>query len=603
MANRALSTLKRAATLLLVGALLPLISLPAQADRPDGPRLSSPEKKEIVNQPHFWWTEVPKAIQYKLEVALDSRFSKVLKTEYTAMNHFIDTSTWPAGSYWWRVKVTQPFESKYSPASSFTRRWLVSDADGAGTEVARPDNVMVEDVSPGLDGLQAATNLIKISWEPVADASYYVVEFDHLEAFDPDSSTVPPGFGESEFSCKTPHTIMTPNYWPGGATEPALPQGAAAGPVFDLIKGEGDCTLPDVGSYAIRVRAVDVTVDGRLLYSLWSDEARNEAEQHAPGATVFTVEGTAPGSPGWTPATQASPADKASYIDTPVLEWDPVSKAAGYKVVIARDPDFTTEVAHFLTSNTRLIPLGRIPEDNADRSYFWYVLPCSEFEQTSATCLSSNTAVNRPGQYRSFVKESLRVDTQAALLQPEPWLHFRWQPFMKTERQTNRELGRSGDSIGGIDFYEIQTRLKGTEWPAVGTMTDLPDLLPENLPFGQYFKWRVRVVDGSGQTRPWSKVREDRAPSAVPDNPVALTARRSAGSTVRLKWKQPRSKYFPVDDYSVYFSFNGKRWRPVTRVKATSIKLKVSRKSRYWFMVAANNTAGQGVPSKAYIGR
>jgi len=588
--------------MLLVGVLLPIAALPAQAERPDGPVLSSPERREVVNQPHFRWSEVPKATQYKLEVSLDSRFSKVLKSEYTSMNRFIDTSTWPAGSYWWRVKVTQPFESKYSTATSFTRRWLVSDSDGNGTEVARPDNVTVENTSGDPNLLQAAVNRIKMSWDPVADASYYVVEFDHLDGFDPDSSTAPPGFGEPEFSCKTPHTIMTPNYWPGSGTEPALPQGGAAGPVFDLIKGEGDCTLPDTGTYAIRVRAVDVTVDGRLLYSLWSDEARDE-EEDVPVATVFTVVGTAPGTAGWTPAQQTSPANKATYIDTPVFEWEPVSGAAGYKVVLARDPDFTTEVAHFLTSNTRLIPLGRIPEDNAERSYYWYVLPCSEFEQTSATCLSSNTVVNRAGKYRSFVKESLKVDTQSAQLQPEPWLHFRWQPFMKTERLANRDLGRSGDSIGGIDFYEIQMRLKGADWPAVGTMTDLPDLLPETLNFGQYFKWRVRVIDGSGQTRPWSKVREDHSPTAVPDNPVALKARRSTNTKVRLTWKQPRSKYFPVEDYSVYFSFNGKRWRPVERVKGTSLSLKVGRKSRYWFMVAANNFAGQGAPSKAYVGR
>lgn len=586
--------------MLLVGALLPIAALPAQAERPDGPTLSAPERKEVVNQPHFWWKEVPKATQYKLEVSLDSRFGKVLKSEYTSMNHFIDTSTWPAGSYWWRVKVTQPFESKYSAASSFTRRWLVSDADGSGTEVARPDNVTIEDAWPD-PNTQAATNRIKISWEPVADASYYIVEFDHLRTEDPDASTVPPGFGESEFSCKTPHTVMTPNYWPGGGSEPALPQGVAAGPVFDLIQGEGDCSLPDVGTYAIRVRAVDVTVDGRLLYSLWSDEARDENDD--PPGTVFTVEGTVPGTPGGTPAQQTSPENGASYIDTPVLEWNPVSGAAGYKVVLARDPDFTTEVAHFLTSNTRLIPLGRIPEDNAERSYYWYVLPCSEFEETNATCLSSNTVVNRAGKYRSFVKESLRVDTQDAQLQPEPWLHFRWQPFMKTERLANRDLGRSGDSIGGIDFYEVQMRLKGTDWPAVGTMTDLPDLLPETLNFGQYFKWRVRVIDGSGQTRPWSGVREDRTPMAVPDNPVAFTVKRSTRVKVHLTWRQPRSKYFPVDDYSVYFSFNGKRWRPVSRVNGTSLKLRVGRKSRYWFMVAANNRAGQGAPSKAYLGR
>ena len=135
-------------------------------------------------------------------------------------------------------------------------------------------------------------------------------------------------------------------------------------------------------------------------------------------------------------------------------------------------------------------------------------------------------------------------------------------------------------------------------------MTDLPDWLPDNLKFGQRFQWRVRIIDGSLQTRPWSDVRSDRTPSAAPDRPAALTATRTTPKRVRLNWKEPDAKYFPVASYAVFYSFDHKEWKSVDPlVKRTSIRLKVGKKTKYWFMVTATSRGGESAPSQVYVPR
>ena len=102
--------------------------------------------------------------------------------------------------------------------------------------------------------------------------------------------------------------------------------------------------------------------------------------------------------------------------------------------------------------------------------------------------------------YRTFRKSSLSLDTRNAVSRPEPWQQFSWQPYANAVWKANRDVGRPQDSVGGIQFYEVQWRPPGGDWQS--TVTDLPDWLPDSLPFGQQFQWRVRIVDESGQVRP-----------------------------------------------------------------------------------------------------
>ena len=165
--------------------------------------------------------------------------------------------------------------------------------------------------------------------------------------------------------------------------------------------------------------------------------------------------------------------------------------ADSYKVVLSVDRDFTTEVGHY-TTNTRLIPLERIPEDNA-RSYFWYVVPCrfadsgesdsGESDGSEPGCVSSNRVVNRSGTHRSFKKYSAQPRTQSANKSLRPWTRFPWKPFSETATRSNKKLGDRTGSVGGIDHYEFQVRTKNGDWPETVTSTDLPQILPLGLDF------------------------------------------------------------------------------------------------------------------------
>ncbi|MEI2641256.1 MAG: fibronectin type III domain-containing protein [Candidatus Nanopelagicales bacterium] len=554
---------------------------------PDAPTLTAPDSKDVVNQPYFRWDKVPGATA--VPTASGHRFplsARCLKTEYTAVNRFIDTTTWPAGSYWWRVRVAAPFETDFSKAQQFTRRWLVPDADGDGTEVARPDNVTVEDVSAD-PGLQVARNRFVVSWEPVADASGYLIQWFA-------------GSGDHG-SCTTPHTVLTPEFGDRGGDSDALPGGSE----IARLTGAGPCVLPkdESTSVYLRVRALDVTADGRTIESLWSDEARNDSDPD-PARLVMDVLPPLTGSDGAQPAQLTSPEPGSAYVDTPTLTWEPVTLATSYNLVIARDRDFTTRIAEVQTTNTRWVPTGRFEEDDVDQTYFWYALPCYGDEVNAPSddaCLSSTMAVNRAGKYRTFTKHSLTLNTRDAQMKPEPWLQFSWQPFTKAVRKSNADIGRPGDSVGGIKFYEVQWKPNGGAWQS--TVTDLPDWLPDSLPFGQQFQWRVRIVDESGQVRPWSDVRTDRTPQAAPNRPAALSATRTSPKRVRLDWNEPDSKFFPVASYSVFYSFDGKHWKFVNRLQRTSMKLKVGKMTKYWFMVTASSRGGESAPSQVYVPR
>lgn len=571
---------------------------------PKGPVLQSPRNGETVNHPAFRWIRIFGAEKYTIEIASDRRFANRVIEYTTAAARFAPPQTLPAGSYWWRTRVTAPFRSSWSAKRQFTRRWLTQDA--ASREVARPDNVVVEDFSSEA-GLQAPMNALQMSWEPVEDAAYYVVQLDRVNDADPDTDLVPPYssyFEPPAAECITAHTTLTPNQGPVSLPE----QGATL--ITDSFAQE--CTIDAPGRWVMRVRAVDVTVDGKELFSLWSDEAR-APDRTAPGPTVFTVgprlsEDTSRG-----PAVLTGPENSATYTDAPVLSWNPKMIGAPatdlcgwtttdpcYKVVIALDADFTTEVGHYYTSNTRFMPLERIPEDNAEQAYYWYVVPCYlEPGDSAGYCLSSNQVVNRPSVYRHFVKLSPRLDTFQSQRNAPPFTTFSWA----TTAHTARRFGRKTESVAGVNFYEFQTRLPGHSWPATpDAAVDVPEFVPENLSFNTPYQWRVRAVDGSGQTRPWSIPRDMTTMAAAPASPPQLRARRAKNRLV-LTWGLSRSQYYFITDYAIFYSLNGRRWRASGKTGGRTAKFRISKGTKYWFSVIANSRGGSSRPSKVVVGK
>jgi hypothetical protein len=133
--------------------------------------------------------------------------------------------------------------------------------------------------------------------------------------------------GNASKTCTTPHSVLTP-YLSGS---------------LGSEKGGSACN-PELaaGVHWIRVRAVDETVgDGKgKIYSLWSDEART-VDSAVPEPVVFTLGPNLSGPDSLEPAVLTSPRNGTVFLDVPTFEWEPVSWATEYELVLARDQDFT----------------------------------------------------------------------------------------------------------------------------------------------------------------------------------------------------------------------------------------------------------------------
>lgn len=536
----------------------------ATADVPS-PRPATPVADEVVQEPEFQWSPVAQATSYRLQLALDHRFASIWRTVTTNANRYVPTDALPAGAYWWRVRAEGPngSHSIYSVPRAFTRRWTVFDGGGArAQEVARPDNVGIEDFDAATPGTQVPTNALKIWWEPVADASHYEVQFDGDQV------------------CTTSHTVITPNTGPNEAA------GAEGGDEACEFATE------ELGDHWIRVRAVDLTTAEEPLYSIWSDQARSP-DQAPPAPAIFTL------TPAWTgpdsvePAELTHPANEHLTVDAPVLQWNPVGSTPLYRVVIARDREFTNVVGDWKSANTRLIPTGSLWDHTAMRSYYWMVLPCIE-DDDGQRCLNENQAVNRKGKFRSFRKQILEVSPKRTTRDDTPWTTFRWESL-------SRAVGMKGtptQSVPALKWYEIQYRPQGSKsWSrATTSSTDVTAWMSEFLPFGARLLWRVRVVDGTGESHAWSEVVSTSTPVAVPNAPTSLRVSK-IGDRLSVRWNPPRARYFPVTGYTLWYSVKGKRWKPLGTTGGTTMKLRMGSQKKFHLRVNARNAAGEGRPS------
>lgn len=562
MDSRAACALRRLAALVAAAAAISAAPAAANSAPAEAPQPLRPGTQTLTDSPEFAWGSIRAATVYRLEVSRDPGFEDIAHRVETAATRYADTTSWAPGQYWWRVKVVAPFNTGYSPASTFTRAWL----QPAGM-LARPDAVRVDDFAADA-GIQVPRNALKVGWAPVREAAFYEIEFD----------------GRPETTCRTVHTAFTP-YQSGS-----------------FVGGVGDPCDPGLGlgEHSVRVRAVDHGPGREPLYSLWSDQTRPGDEQ-APAAVRFTVGPPRAGSGQWQPAALTAPRDGSVFADAPVLHWDPVRGAADYRVVVAKDRGFTTLIGEFRTTGTSLMPAQSLPEARRARTLFWLVVPCTASGGGEEQCLSLSEGA--AAGFRSFTKQSVAPRTSGVQRRGTAWSGFTWESLHTTMETFGLRTGNPGASIAGVSWYEIQLRAKGSGWDT-GTVVavDRNSYVPRDLRFGTRYDWRVRGVDGSGQPGTWSRVRTMMTPRAVCANPVALRAGRR-GQRVEITWSRPRSRYFPVTDYTVYVSRHGIRWKPLARVTKTSATFRLRPSQRYWFMVTANNLAGESLPTKVFVPR
>jgi hypothetical protein len=261
---------------------------------PDAPVQLTPTNEssvdDAVDQVVYEWEATPGAATYELQVALDNRFTTLIKPD-TGQNYpsssqelpfivygtkYIAPSRYPAKSHWWRVRA---LDAKGSPGpwsdaeepdepdepSQFTRRWTqgneaigstvtTTDTDPA-TWAARPNDVTLDSSVP--------LNEFEMTWDEVPDATYYEVEIrDDLQSAvcrTPNNHFAPPFLGSykdagREWDCpiRVPESALPPvtesAYEGDGSTLTVFGSGAAVDSYVVLYFGLGD---GDNGKYLV----------------------------------------------------------------------------------------------------------------------------------------------------------------------------------------------------------------------------------------------------------------------------------------------------------------------------------------------------------------
>lgn len=117
---------------------------------------------------NFVWIKRAKAVKYKIQVALDKEFSKVVLNEITAKtSHYLENLE-VDNNYYWRIKAFSIYDS-----STWSEVWTVRIIDGSKH---------VELLSPGNDELQIPTSGL-LQWEDIPEIDYYSVQLDFHEEF------------------------------------------------------------------------------------------------------------------------------------------------------------------------------------------------------------------------------------------------------------------------------------------------------------------------------------------------------------------------------------------------------------------------------------
>lgn len=627
---------------------------------------------------------------------------------------YVPTRTYSAKTHYWHARAVASDGSKgqWSSTREFTRRWT-NDDEPAGTESDVPAS-RVESVQMISGGDTPPLNLVGITWDPVPGASYYEVAIsvgdEEMVCKTPHTTLIPPF--KSDYSRRAPLgscALTSPlrewtdgNGWivpaPGSleidgdgaqagdlvyvrfldsngkvvVVDPAhAVAGAGSGPdLFTVPLSDHPAdpaakvqyfkvSLPvEAGqTYAVRVRAVDVTVDpdypgSTAVFGMWSNECLDPC-QSPPASLTFT-----PGDPQsgtGSPSQPVTPLDPAlTGTDVPLLRWDPASVAVPYKeravtyqVTVALDRDFTNEVATYLTRTSALVAPEVYDDHGPVKGYYWYATPCvykSVSESDVACRVPRHLAINNPGYIGRFSKQSAPL---TGLTQTEK------------DAQTNALL-RWGDALtaaqaegpGGLTDYQVQ--FTTGDWAqAVTVRTDnlaySTAVLEPSLKPGTY-RWRVRPRDGQGVPLAWaygpdftivaaddenpppspSPSPSSSAPNPIPTSPVTPPSSpptgpppvyqppdpaegtangipptapgtpkvtKSGKKKLRVKWRASEELGEPVSEYLVYRSTDGQRFTVAKRTTAVTLRLAAKRGTTYWFYIVADSGAGRSEPS------
>jgi hypothetical protein len=343
-----------------------------------------------------------------------------------------------------------------------------------------------------------------VRWSPVPGASEYTLTFipwtaDGGCSLNGDTSTT-----------TTPATAWTPGAggenanwegvlgWPGGANA-ATNLGLAPGPYcISLI------ALRNASPLAGSTIESDPTVDGNSSAPAFTYQLPSGS------GTLDEADSIPTYSPGLVPPAYGSAAVGAgsTLSTTPLFEWQPVSGATGYYVVIANDAGFSSNsiVTGGYTNTTAWAPPTPLPDQTG--AYWWEVIPVNQTVNLGAPLLNPEGGYNPQPFNKSSTPPTPISPVGGANVPTQPT--FSWHSAQGAVSYT---LEISADPSFASPIESDSTN--STSFTSGST-----------LPAGKTLYWRVRANDVSYNLN-WSAVQTFThnlpAPSRLPSSPTSGT--------------------------------------------------------------------------------
>lgn len=494
----------------------------------DAPAIIGPNNEESVPFPLLQWTAVPNAAKYRVQIAADPGFVRPplcdspwieVETTNTSYSPILlgpnaEEGCGAHGAFWtnqrlyWRVRA---LDVRTTVAST--------SLDSPWSENGVPRSFFIDIDVPDYLALTSGetTSAPVLSWTPVTFAAQYEVKLKQGGSSIPyttDSTTfTPPTLPTGAYSWTVNAKLQsgwTGAYQSGGnfVYAPAVdPSPLAIVSPPDLTQSPLIPTLTWRGTGPFTIW---YSTDGSVYQNLLLSEGIGTT-------TVFTTytptKFKSSGTYWWyvqtsgettTPrrftitdlplAAQIGPSNNLTQTLTPRLSWQPVSYAAGYYVIVAKDVNFNAIYHDGRTDpNYRTIwptfsPRDAYPDTQAGEGYFWMIVP-----------FKSGYKVKQVGVVEYAGARTFNKKSSAPVLQ-----------LPAQDVTTASTPTFSWNRIGGAKYYHIAVStdplFATNNIDDINTDTTTYSSVSKVYPDGTHY-WRVQGIDGSGNGLTWSEAR------------------------------------------------------------------------------------------------
>ncbi len=569
----------------------------------------SPDPGSDVRQaPVLRWTPVTGQLSYRVEVALDDKFTNRVVTAVVPEpllrldGALADNTT--SDSYYWRVTACAALPSAPN---------LLCDPTSGPTSSFHKISSPLVLHSPVVDTI---TNTVRVSWAPptVGGESYdggvrgYQTQVSTTNAFN-NADILHDAKTDLPFLTSTMQNRALANgtYYvrtraldaagqPFGWSSPKSFDIAKPTPVPDTVPNDASPTLTwyEPSGMALATTSYDVRY---WLASGNAPASPNVTTRQYAAATVPLSGSLAPGTykwqvrakdafgttQGWSAIGDFVVGGAAPALTTPdgvqfgiadrAMSWQPVPSAASYVLRTATNASMTTGVTSWPTMQTTGTPKAAF---SYGTTYYWDVQALS----SAGTVLATSPA-------RTFTVRTVPAKpTLGSLNVAGDTLNVTW-------------AAASGATNGSADApsYWLRYRAQGggeASWMSVGPLTGTAHTITA-LPMNTTFEVQLGASNSEGQS-PWSATKTATT-KGLPTEPRSLAVMPSAGQA-KLSWTAPATVGAGVSGYHIRYTYDGGPWTAdVTTADRTFTLTDLVADMAYTVEVRAYGAYGDGPPA------